>query len=172
MNLTRVRALHRAKVVKTWAAAQEKAANADIAEEQEKLIAEMVDDGQSSSGKLDMPHEDEVLAAYLAEQLASVQSRIERAGPRVEVKQFHIHGQLWAGPKEDAKAYLIEALRLMDRPDLITLNYQSLSAEVREVVEAAGIDPFSDEIDISAAAPGWGQYVEVSRKTQLNMTKG
>lgn len=171
MNLTQLKELHAAKVRKTWAAAQEKAANGEIESLTERLIAQMVDEGQAS-GKWDMPHEDEVLAAFLTEQLAAVQARIEAAGPRTERKQFYIHGQLWAGPKEDEKQNLIEALRSAGRDDLITLNYQSLSAEVREVVEQAGIDPHADEIDISAAAPGWGQYTNVSRKTTLNMKSG
>jgi len=171
VNLTQLAALHRAKVIKAWASAEEKRASAEVTALEQKLIDQMADDGQSS-GKWDMPHEDEVIAAFLAPIFADAESRIHKSGARVERRTFAIHGQLWAGPKEDMKDQLMEALRAAGREELLTLNYQSLSAEVRELCVETGVDQHADEIDISEVAPGWGQYTNVSRKTTLHMTKG
>lgn len=82
-----------------------------------------------------------------------------------------IHSQLWASPKEDEREALVAALRENGLEDYTTINHQSFSGFVRELVREAGAEK-DDEIDMEAVAPGWGKHVKVARKVSLNVRNG
>lgn len=82
-----------------------------------------------------------------------------------------VHSQLWAGAKEDEREELVAALRANGLEDYTTINHQSFSSLVRELVRSAGREK-DEEIDMEAVAPGWGKHAKVARKTSLNVRNG